>query len=484
MIQTGKRKLPAFFLGLIIIVTCLLIGTGWYNVFKPLPAGLSYEGPIRPVNEIAFYRDLTWVDEEGKRRTQQEIFDKIFEMIGGARYFVVLDMFLFNDFIGKEQSPYRKLAHELTEALVNRKRIYPEMQIILVTDPINTVYNGMENGYFARMEAENIQVVFTELDALRDSNSAYSAFWRLFVKPFGNGPGTLLPNPFGKGRVSLRSYLAMFNFKANHRKLVVCDAAGDYAALITSANPHDGSAAHGNTAVYFKGPAAFDLLQSEKAVPGFPGGNFLSPDPGAELHNNAQTAITAQVISEGRIKDVLLAAINMAGQGDNLDMIVFYLSDRDIIGALQRAFNRGAAVRVLLDPNKDAFGREKNGIPNRQVAAELVKSGIPVRWSNTHGEQSHTKMLMVEYEDGQSIFILGSANFTRRNLEDLNLETDIAVRGPRANPLFMEARNYTDLLWNNPDGRKFSVDYIEYADNSYFRRLMYRWMEATGMSTF
>ena len=484
MIQTGKRKLPAFFLGLIIIVTGLLIGTGWYNVFKPLPAGLSYEGPIRPVNEIAFYRDLTWVDEEGKRRTQQEIFDKIFEMIGGARYFVVLDMFLFNDFIGKEQSPYRKLAHELTEALVNRKRIYPEMQIILVTDPINTVYNGMENGYFARMEAENIQVVFTELDALRDSNSAYSAFWRLFVKPFGNGPGTLLPNPFGKGRVSLRSYLAMFNFKANHRKLVVCDAAGDYAALITSANPHDGSAAHGNTAVYFKGPAAFDLLQSEKAVPGFPGGDILSPDPGAELHNNAQTAITAQVISEGRIKDVLLAAINMAGQGDNLDMIVFYLSDRDIIGALQRAFNRGAAVRVLLDPNKDAFGREKNGIPNRQVAAELVKSSIPVRWSNTHGEQSHTKMLMVEYEDGQSIFILGSANFTRRNLEDLNLETDIAVRGPRANPLFMEARNYTDLLWNNPDGRKFSVDYIEYADNSYFRRLMYRWMEATGMSTF
>jgi phosphatidylserine/phosphatidylglycerophosphate/cardiolipin synthase-like enzyme len=276
----------------------------------------------------------------------------------------------------------------------------------------------------------------------------------------------------------------MLNFKANHRKLVICDAGREYAALITSANPHDGSAAHGNTAIYIKGPAALDLLQSEKAVPGFPEGCNLPSDSDAELPKSAQSEITAQVVSEGRIKDVLLSAINLAGKGDSLDMIVFYLSDRDIVSALKRAFLRDARVRILLDPNKDAFGRAKNGIPNRQVAAELVKAGIPVRWSNTHGEQSHTKMLMVEYKDGQSMFALGSANFTRRNLEDLNLETDIAVHGPRANPIFLEARNYTDLLWNNPDGRKFSVDYIEYADNSFFRRLMYRWMEATGMSTF
>jgi len=484
MLQIRRSKRLAFFLGLVIIGTCLLAGTGWYNVYKPLPAGLSYEGPIRPVKEIAFYRDLTWVDAEGKRRTQQEIFDKILQMINGARYFVVLDMFLFNDFIGNELSPYRRLAQELTEALLARKRKYPEMQIVVVTDPINTVYNGLENRYFARMKVENIQVVFTELEVLRDSNPAYSAFWRIFVKPFGNSPGSLLPNPFGKGRVSLRSYLAMLNFKANHRKLVICDAGREYAALITSANPHDGSAAHGNTAIYIKGPAALDLLQSEKAVPGFPEGCNLPPDPDAELPKSAQSEITVQVVSEGRIKDVLLSAINLAGKGDSLDMIVFYLSDRDIVSALKRAFLRDARVRILLDPNKDAFGRAKNGIPNRQVAAELVKAGIPVRWSNTHGEQSHTKMLMVEYKDGQSMFALGSANFTRRNLEDLNLETDIAVHGPRANPIFLEARNYTDLLWNNPDGRKFSVDYIEYADNSFFRRLMYRWMEATGMSTF
>ncbi len=51
---------------------------------------------------------------------------------------------------------------------------------------------------------------------------------------------------------------------------------------------------------------------------------------------------------------------------------MFYLSERQIIKALIAAQQRGVQVRVLLDPNKDAFGREKNGIPNRQVAAELT----------------------------------------------------------------------------------------------------------------
>jgi phosphatidylserine/phosphatidylglycerophosphate/cardiolipin synthase-like enzyme len=483
MIQIWRKKRLRFLLGLVFIGTCFLVGAGSYNVYKPLPEGLSFAGQVRPVDEIAFYKDLTWVDAEGRRHSQQEIFDKVLKMIDGARYLVVLDMFLFNDFIGKEQAPYRRLAQEVTDALVARKTKYPEMLIVVITDPINTVYNGMTNRYFERMEDENIQVVFTKLERLRDSNPAYSAFWRIFVKPFGNSPGSLLPNPFGKGRVSLRSYLSMFNFKANHRKIIICDDADSYSALITSANPHDGSSAHGNVAIYFKGQAVADLLQSEKAVLGFSGGPTLTLNPATKF-KNTDTETTVQVLSESKIKDVLLTALNQAGTGDKLAMIVFYLSDRDIICALKKAYSRGAAVRVLLDPNKDAFGREKNGIPNRQVADELVKLGIPVRWSNTHGEQSHAKMLLVEYKYGQSMVILGSANFTRRNLDNLNLETDIAVHGPTAIPLFMDVRKYIDLLWNNTDGKEFSVDYIEYADKSFSKRMLYYWMEGTGMSTF
>ena len=483
MMQIWKTKSQRFLLGFIIIGTFILVGVGGYNVFKPLPVGLSFAGQIRQVNEIAFYKDLTWVDVEGRRHSQQEIFDQVLTMINGARDFIMLDMFLFNDFIGKEQAPYRRLAQEVTDALVAQKTKYPEMLTVVITDPINTVYNGMESIYFSRMEAENIQVVFTDLERLRDSNPAYSAFWRIFVKPFGNSAGGLLPNPFGKGRVTLRSYLALFNFKANHRKIIICDGAEGLSALVTSANPHDGSSVHGNVALYFTGPAVLDLLQSEKAVLDFSGGPTLPLYPAGNLQN-IDTETTIQIVTEKKIKDVLIAALSQAGVGDKLAMLTFYLSDRDIISALKKAHGRGATVRVLLDPNKDAFGREKNGIPNRQVAGELVKAGIPVRWSNTHGEQSHTKMFLAEDRQGRSTVILGSANFTRRNLEALNLETDIAIRGPKTTPIFQDVRKYVDLLWSNIDGREFSVDYNEYADNSFLRRLQYRWMEATGMSTF
>jgi hypothetical protein len=153
MIPTWRKKRLRFLLGLVFIGTCILVGVGGYNVYKPLPEGLSFEGHAMPVSEIAFYRDLTWVDTEGRRHSHQEIFDKVLKMIDGARYLVVLDMFLFNDFMGKEQAPYRRLAQEVTDALVAKKTKYPEMLIVVVTDPINTVYKGMANSYFELCKA-------------------------------------------------------------------------------------------------------------------------------------------------------------------------------------------------------------------------------------------------------------------------------------------------------------------------------------------
>jgi phosphatidylserine/phosphatidylglycerophosphate/cardiolipin synthase-like enzyme len=277
--------------------------------------------------------------------------------------------------------------------------------------------------------------------------------------------------------------MSLLNFKANHRKLIICDTPDGYSALVTSANPHDGSSAHGNVAIYFHGQAVLDLLKTENAVLGFSGGPIITLPPGKN-ENIADTETTIQILSERKIKDVLIERVNMTGAEDKLTMVTFYLSDRDVIRSLKRACVRGAEVRVLLDPNKDAFGRGKNGIPNRPVANELVKAGIAVRWSDTHGEQAHTKMLLVEYQHGQNMIILGSANFTRRNLNDLNLETDIAVLGNAESPFFVDVKNYTELLWNNREGKSFSVDYNKYADNSLFNFMLYRWMEGTGMSSF
>ena len=71
----------------------------------------------------------------------------------------------------------------------------------------------------------------------------------------------------------------------------------------------------------------------------------------------------------------------------------------------------------------------RSGIPNQPVASELVAASdgaIHVRWYRTHGEQFHTKLVMV-YGPERFWLTLGSANLTRRNLGDYNLEANLAI---------------------------------------------------------
>jgi phosphatidylserine/phosphatidylglycerophosphate/cardiolipin synthase-like enzyme len=82
------------------------------------------------------------------------------------------------------------------------------------------------------------------------------------------------------------------------------------------------------------------------------------------------------------------------------------------------------------------------------------------------------------------VLVLGSANFTRRNLKDLNLETNIVVRAPRSHAVMRDARAYFELAWGNDAERKFSVAYEHYQDESWFKRMLYRISEASGIGTF
>jgi len=191
-----------------------------------------------------------------------------------------------------------------------------------------------------------------------------------------------------------------------------------------------------------------------------------------------------QVVTEGKIRELLLSELDASTRGDRVDIAVFYLSDHGVVKAIVGARKRGAAVRVLLDPNKDAFGYEKNGVPNRPVAADLHKGDVPVRWCDTHGEQCHAKLLLVRRGNGESLLLLGSANFTRRNLQDFNLETDVAIRGSEQTAAIRDAASWFDRLWSNEPGATFSVDYEAYADDSLRKRFEYQVEERTGMSTF
>jgi phosphatidylserine/phosphatidylglycerophosphate/cardiolipin synthase-like enzyme len=393
-------------------------------------------------------------------------------------------MFLFNAFQGEEPEEHRALSAELTESLIAQKRKFPDLQAHLITDPINTVYGGLRADHLERLKQAGITVTLTRLESLRDSNPLYSSIWRTFLSHWGTANGTLLESPLGDGRISLRSFLILPNFKANHRKVVIADQGDEFAALVTSANPHDGSSAHGNVALRFTGPAVLDLLTTEQAVLAFSDGPTVTIDrPPTAAREPSGAGL--RVVTERAIKQTLLDTINAVNAGDQLDVAVFYLSDRDIVKAMRAAHAREAQLRILLDANKDAFGREKNGIPNRQTALELHEAGIPVRWCETRGEQCHSKFMLARHADGQVTLIVGSANFTRRNLNNLNLETNVVLTGEATElEALADAGEWFELRWFNTDDKRFSVDYSVYADDRLWPQALYRFMEATGISTF
>jgi phosphatidylserine/phosphatidylglycerophosphate/cardiolipin synthase-like enzyme len=480
-----------------IISWVLLISlvVGFYGLVKPIPEGLNTASTIYSLNNdsIYFLSDKTYTDQDGTRHSEQQIFDEVFKMISEADSYILVDMFLFNDFLGTATSSYRQLSSELTNALIEKKKQNPNIVIQVITDPINTVYGGYESEHFKTLQNNNIPVIITDLTALRDSNPLYSGFWRAFLQWFPENKSEHLPNLFdiNKPKTSLVSYLNSFNFKANHRKLIVTDYTDEnktgLAVLITSANPHDGSSAHSNTAIKVDDYLWQSAIESEKSVAKLSGYTLIEPN--TELLNkitNQTGDIKVQLLTERSIKDKILESINTLQANDTLDMAMFYISDRDIVFALKKADERGVKIRLIFDPNKDAFGREKNGIPNRQVASELIKNttgNTEIRWCDTHGEQCHSKLLIFKHGENYSL-IQGSANLTRRNLENFNLETDVYVSDSASTTAVLEARNFFTNTWNNETNKTYTTNYESYAENNFGKKIIYYLTEFTGMSSY
>jgi phosphatidylserine/phosphatidylglycerophosphate/cardiolipin synthase-like enzyme len=466
----------------VVLLAVLLAGC---NTVCPgrLPPGVYVQGSTQPACDVRFFGDMTFVNAAEVRQSDQSIFADVLAVVDAAQSFIVADMFLYNEWTGAGGAPGRPLTREFTQALLAKKQRRPECQIVLITDPINTAYGGLRATHLEDLQKAGIIVVETDLAELRDGSGLYALLWRLLVQPFGNSPGGLLPNPLGPGRVSLRTYLSLLNFKANHRKVVIADPDGVLTAVVTSANIHDGSSAHSNIAVRFGGPAVLDLLGIELAAAAFSGVKVDLRVPERAV-SNCDSPVTVQVVTERCIKEAVIAALDRADSGDEVDLVMFYLADRTVIRALIAAQRRGARLRLVLDPNKDAFGSQKNGIPNRQVARGLYRAGIPLRWYDTHGEQCHAKMLLVRYGDGQTTLVAGSANYTWRNLDNINLETNVVLHGPTAEPVMRDARRYVDTIWGNRDGRYCTVDYQRYADPSLLRRCQFLLMDWTGIGPF
>src|SRR5882757_5738256 len=230
-------------------LAALWIATAYWQTNKALPSGVHVDSPWHPITarDVTFIADITSADAYGRQSSSQAIFDEVLGVVRSARKYIVLDYFLFNSQLGTPAGAgpaYRQLSGELRDALIERRRELPGLQVLFITDPINEVYGGITSRDLRLLRAAGVEVAVTDLDALRDSNFLYSSLWRLGIKWWSGGdspPGTRqgdsegaagggwLPNPLDEsaGAISFGAWARLLNFKANHRKLIVADDGQD-----------------------------------------------------------------------------------------------------------------------------------------------------------------------------------------------------------------------------------------------------------------
>lgn len=473
---------------IIVVLFCLIfvsmLVSSIYGYIRPLPEGTSFEGEPRS-GEVEFLFDLTY-QKDGNIVMEQVIFDRIFSMINDSKDFIIFDMFLFNDEYESTVN-YPSLSNDLVNSLIRKKKQDPNIDIVVITDKINSFYGSYSPDHLRKLQQAGIELIYTDMTYMPDSNPTFSGLWRSTIQWFGNSENGWLPNPFSPNSpdVTLRSYLEVINFKANHRKVLITEKE----AMVTSANPHDASAYHSNIAFVLKGKIIEDLLETEEAVANISGGNIdlfeTLPVNTVAWEQSNDLGYNVQLLTEGKIKQHLLKEIRDTKAANTINIGVFYLSDRDIIKELIKASERNVAINIILDANKDAFGREKNGIPNRPVAHELKSKSnnkIKIKWYNTNGEQYHTKLVMIE-KDKESILMGGSANLTKRNIDDFNFETNVKIIGTPNLEIMQEAKEYFKKLWLN-EGGVYTLNYDIYADDSTYKQLLYRFQEWSGISSF
>lgn len=443
------------------------------------PPQTSFMGDFVPLGNIEFIYDVTY-EKNSLSIHDSHIFEAQMDIIEKAEDFIVLDQFLFNDAYDKKQTSYPAQVEAMTQALIKKKQENSNIEIIFITDPINNFYGAYEEEHLLRLKENGITTVITDLDQLKDSNPLYSGYYRVFLQWFGSGKNGWIKNPIAKDSpdVTIRSFLKLLNFKANHRKVLVTEKE----ALISSANPHDPSANHSNVALRCSGEIQNQIIASEKAVASF--SNVPLPELSAPVQEIENADTKGRLITEKSILDTLLENIHNAKQGDSIHMGIFYISNVKVLSALADASQRGVSIQIIADPNKDAFGLKKDGTPNRMALSHLVKNNetIQIRWYDTHGEQYHSKLAFFELSE-ENHLILGSANYTRRNIQGYNLESDLEIVTPKNSDLSQEVKQYFYTLWNNENGH-YTVDFNIYQNDSLLQYWRYRIQEFIGLSTF
>ncbi|MDJ0330318.1 phospholipase D-like domain-containing protein [Planococcus sp. S3-L1] len=463
------------------VLAFLYIAVIAWQTFKPLPEGVSTAGDLHKVDQVEMIYDLSYAQDKEGTETESElqIFNEIYAMIDQAEEFIVIDLFLFDNY-NDQKTDFPAVAETLTDHLLDKKEKNPNLPIYFITDPLNYGYGSYDSQFLDTLETEGVEVIVTDLDKLRDSTPLYSGFYRIIFQWFDNSGKGWIPNGMSSDAPDLTasSYLEMMNIKANHRKAVITEKE----AIISSANPHNASGLHSNMAFKVSGPIINDILAAEEAVSQFSGG----PDFPRIKATEQQGQYEVQYLTERKVLDALLPDIEQTKKGDSIQLAMFYISETSVVNALTDAANRGVDVHLILDANENAFGTEKTGLPNRPVVNEMLAESddhLQVRWYNAVVGQFHTKSIMIQRQD-ETVVMGGSTNYTERAFNDYNLESTLRIEAPNDSELTTEMTQYFDRLWSNEDAL-YTLDVEEYQDDfSFWQRGIYGFQKLFKLTTY
>jgi hypothetical protein len=497
---------PLLFLVLLVGQGCVLLCPR--DPVTP-PQRVNNYSPDYPVGEddVEFFMNFT-AFKDGERIFQDGIGPKAEAMIAAAQRTIILSVFLLDNFYAVGDVG-RDIVTPLVDALVAKRKANPDMRIAIILDPSNKAYAQRLSPAEKRFRENGIDVFYSDLiGGLRKASLLGVAEglghidrtvdWLTF-RLWGSLRSWVftkarLPARFDGEPVSLETAYNASLIKANHRKLLVTDRPdGSLEALIATANPHNASAFHINSAVSVRGaPAQFvysllreDLLKSAKLGPLYAHWNYEADRDyrksyGEDCFPKLPMCISdtrgegprIRIITEREILKTVLENLGRVELGDEVRIQMFYLSYRPVVKAIIDAAVRSKRpVRLLLDANNDSFNKVKDGTPNRQAARFLLREAkergcrIEIRWYATHGEQNHAKtMSITNPAKGKYLLTTGSGNWTGRNLTGVNMESNVLVDGSeKINRTF---NDLFDLFWTNRDGRLYSLDYGAFGDKT------------------
>jgi hypothetical protein len=412
----------------VVILLALCAAVGFWNSVKPLPPGMH----VRSLEARLAESDAAFL-------TPDVAPQRVLTLIDHAVRLVVLDL---------RSGDTRAFAALLTSHLLARKRARPNLQILLTTDPLGEAGRAARSIDLRSIEAAGIIVARTQVDRLRDSNPVFSAPWRVLLAWWIDA----LP------AIGLQAWLRLQNGNANQRAVAVADDGnGGWVGIVLD----------GETGVQVGGALAADIAAAELRVAVWSTDDDRLPAAPA-VDRTDVGSIDARYLTEGAVRDALLETLRAAGGGDELCIATGNLAQRRLVEALKEAARRGAAIRLLLPVND---------LPNQATAGELVREGagaIIVRWRPPGDPGPVAKLLLARHAHDVMVEF-GSADFTRRGLDDENLTANLELRVPQRSALARTAVAFFDGQWAS------AAAYEQYSDESASKYWRYRLLEATGL---